>query len=79
MVLNKFIPFIFPSRQTGTCQSVCDQKELISCSVVCCSKLAISRIYMLVLFLFVLIVKKGIIAPIDWLITGFTYSSIVIL
>ena len=59
MVLIKFIPRIPPWRQTGTCQSVCDRKELINCSVVCCSKLAISRIYMLVLFLFVLIVKKG--------------------
>ena len=59
MVLIKFIPLILPWRQTGTCQSVCDRKKLINCSVVCCSKLAISRIYMLVLFLFVLIVKEG--------------------
>ena len=59
MVLIKFIPLILPWRQTGTRQSVCDRKNLINCSVVCCSKLAISRIYMLVLFLFVLIVKKG--------------------
>jgi hypothetical protein len=59
MVLIKFIPRILPWRQTGTCQSVCDRKNLINCSVVCCSELEISRIYMLVLFLFVSIVKKG--------------------
>ena len=59
MLLIKFISLILPWRQTGTCQSVCDRKDLINCSVVCCSKLAISRIYMLVLFLFVSIVKKG--------------------
>ena len=59
MVLIKFIPRILTWRQTGTCQSVCDRKNLINCSVVCCSELEISRIYMLVLFLFVSIVKKG--------------------
>ena len=62
MVLIKFIPLILPWRQTGTCQSVCDRKELINWSVVCCSKLAISRIFMLVLF-FVSHCEQGIIAP----------------
>ena len=62
VVLNKFIPFIFPWRQTGTCQSVCDRKEFINWSVVLCSELAISRIFMLVLF-FVPYCEQGIIAP----------------